>query len=139
MDVSSHIDKSEFEFSKSISFSDSSLNEVKEEYIRKKIQLNFANMLDEHSTGNLYQYVQELDKHIKNMESIVDELKIDTKISIKICNFLIAVSLLMFLSFGIFSILTKSIALFVIQLLNGFVFAMIFLYKKYKKKDLDVL
>ena len=61
MDVSSHVDKSEYEFSKGISIYNAPLNKVKEEYIRKKIQLNFANMLVEHSTDNLYQYVQELE------------------------------------------------------------------------------
>ena len=137
MSANTTVEKNEYSFTKNINFLNTPLNEVKVEYMRKKIQLNFACNIKEHSTDNLSLYVLEIEEHIKDLESKIEKHEIDYKDSMKICNFLIVTSIFVFISFGAFSMLTRSIQLSIITLINGFVLGILFLYKKSKNKNIQ--
>jgi len=137
MGEATSVEITEYSFSKNIDFSNTPLNEVKTEYMRKKIQLNLANNIREHSTADLSQYVLELAEHIEELESKKERHKIDSLNSMKLSNLLIITSVFMFIIFGGFTILTKSVPLLIITLINGFVMGIVYLYKQSKKKNIN--
>lgn len=137
MSTNTTVEMVEYIFSKNVDFSNTPLNEVKVEYRKKKIQLQFANNIKEHSTDDLAQYILELEEHIKDLESRMEKQALDYKDSIKICSFLIVTSIIMFVVFGMFSILTRSIQLSFITLINGIVLGILYIYKRSKKKSIQ--
>ena len=137
MGEATRVEITEYSFSKNIDFSNTPLNEVKTEYMRKKIQLNLANNIREHSTADLSQYVLELAEHIEELESKKERHKIDSLNSMKLSNLLIITSVFMFIIFGGFTILTKSVPLLIITLINGFVMGIVYLYKQSTKTNIN--
>lgn len=136
MSLSKGAEKNQFIFSRNVDFTNTPLNEVKVEYMKKKIQLNWASNIVENSTDDLFQYVLKLEEHIKVLETKKEKNKKELKGSMKICNILIAASLILFLVFGTFSILTNSSSLLLITFINGFVLGIVYLYKIMKRKNI---
>lgn len=139
MSTSKSVEKNQFVFSKNIDFTSTPLNEVKVEYIRKKVQLNWAKSIVKQSTDDLFQYVLMLEEHIKVLEASIIKKKLELRGSVKLCNVLIATSFCLFLLFGVFSMLTNSVPLLLITLINGFVLGIIYLYRLKRKKKIDLL
>lgn len=137
MSLTKKSEKKQYSFSENVDFKTTPLDEVRIEYMRKKIQLNWASSIVNSSTDNLHQYVLDLETHIKILESKQTEQFLEVKKSIKLCNVLITTSFVMFLTFSLFSVLTNSLTLLVVTYINAGVFGVVYLYKVKKRSSIN--